>query len=970
MKKSFLLLPVILCFAYALLTSSSSGYSSDVTGATGATSGCGSGCHGTAATSAIATTVYLDSAGTRVTHYVPGRSYTIIISAVNNTSGSLPNFGFELAAVRLAGSGSSTVTDAGTWGTLPSGYRNLTVGSRHIIEQSTRLSPSTGSGGGGGATTYTVRMPWTAPSAGTGAVKLYGILNAINNNSTDDAGDKWNTDVDTVVELTASTTTVAGIHGASNICVGDSTLYTDSTTGGSWSVTPTSVATIRSNGRLFGVSGGSATVSYTVGTTSATFPITVQAPPPAPGPIVGSTSMCAGTDTTYTDTTAGGVWASSNTSVATITAGGRVHAITAGTTMIDYTVTAPCGSHTASTGRFVMLTVSMPPSTGTISGSAAVCPGTTSTYTETLTGGTWSSSNTTVATISSTGSLSALSPGLTTVSYTLTSSCGVVAATRSVNVIPYTTAGSISGSSFVCAGATSTYTDSVLAGTWSHTNTAIGTLSSSGVLTTGSSASGVDTIKYTVVGSCGTAVATYVVTVSNSASTAAGYLVGLDTLCLGGRFRIIDSLGSTGGVWHTSTSRVATVDGSGNVTAVDTGVTSIWYSVSTGSCGADTSYHTLRVAQTMPPITGSSSVCVRAQDTLSNAVSGGLWSSSNAAIAYAAPGFGTVTGIVPGSVTITYTTSIGCRTTYGITVNPIPTPIRGTFVICENGTQTLIDTAHGGLWSSSDNTIATVGSTTGVVRGRVAGTAYISYTYPTTGCFVDTPFVVNPNPTYITGRPALCQFDFDTLANLTTGGVFSSSNTSVATVNPSTGLLRGVTGGSINVSYTLGTGCYSTKPVTIHPLPRPTVLFNVGTGTLGTHPWYVSYQWYRNGALIPGAIDSTVAAFFSGNYVVHVVDTFGCDNVDSLFVTDAMLDVENTQLKGRITVSPNPANNFVDINAPFAISASILSMDGKVVSAKNKSGRIDISNFAPGVYFINIYDAEDRLIKTEKLIKE
>jgi hypothetical protein len=64
------------------------------------------------------------------------------------------------------------------------------------------------------------------------------------------------------------------------------------------------------------------------------------------------------------------------------------------------------------------------PYAGTISGPLILCPGATVTLTDTITGGIWSSSNTSVATVSSSGVVTGGSVGVAYISYTRTNSCG------------------------------------------------------------------------------------------------------------------------------------------------------------------------------------------------------------------------------------------------------------------------------------------------------------------------------------------------------------------------------------------------------------------------------------------------------------------------------------------------------------------------------------------------------------------
>ncbi len=73
--------------------------------------------------------------------------------------------------------------------------------------------------------------------------------------------------------------------------------------------------------------------------------------------------------------------------------------------------------------------------TGTLSGTQTICVGGTTTFTSTVSGGTWSSSNTGVATINpTTGVITGVSAGTATMTYTVTGSCGTGTVTRTVTV--------------------------------------------------------------------------------------------------------------------------------------------------------------------------------------------------------------------------------------------------------------------------------------------------------------------------------------------------------------------------------------------------------------------------------------------------------------------------------------------------------------------------------------------------------
>ena len=203
MKKNILLLATVLVLISIGLSSYKKGaakHGHDCTGAEtglGNVTGCkGSGCHSSSATLNIGVTIELDSAGIATNRYVPGMSYTVKITGVNNGTTTLPNFGFQLGCIKdtLA---QATPVNAGTWLTasLPASTRYAAASAvsyvLNLIEQSASIAATTGSGGTG--TTYSKTFNWQAPAAGTGYISFWGIINAVNGNGGSDGSDLWNT---------------------------------------------------------------------------------------------------------------------------------------------------------------------------------------------------------------------------------------------------------------------------------------------------------------------------------------------------------------------------------------------------------------------------------------------------------------------------------------------------------------------------------------------------------------------------------------------------------------------------------------------------------------------------------------------------------------------------------------------------------------------------------------------------------
>lgn len=147
-------------------------------------------------------------------------------------------------------------------------------------------------------------------------------------------------------------------------------------------------------------------------------------------PITGTTTVCEGSTTALSDATPGGVWTSASTGIATITGGGVVSGIAAGTSTISYTASGCTVT--------IVVTVNPLPNAGTITGAATVCEGRTYTFTDPATGGAWTSSDITKATVSTSGDVTGVAAGTATISYTVTNSCGTATATRTITVISVT----------------------------------------------------------------------------------------------------------------------------------------------------------------------------------------------------------------------------------------------------------------------------------------------------------------------------------------------------------------------------------------------------------------------------------------------------------------------------------------------------------------------------------------------------
>ena len=136
-----------------------------------------------------------------------------------------------------------------------------------------------------------------------------------------------------------------------------------------------------------------------------------------------------------------------------------------------------------------------------------------------------------------------------------------------------------------------------------------------------------------------------------------------------------------------------------------------------------------------PAISGATNVSHGSTITLSDATSGGTWSSSNTALG-SVDASGDVTGVgASGTVTITYSVGYGsgclATTTKPITVHtPAPpahgTTVGGTIAVLVGSAVNLEDEVAGGMWSSSNTDVVTVEG--GMVTGIAPGVANITHT--------------------------------------------------------------------------------------------------------------------------------------------------------------------------------------------------------------------------------------------------
>ena len=247
--------------------------------------------------------------------------------------------------------------------------------------------------------------------------------------------------------------------------------------------------------------------------------------------------------------------------------------------------------------------------------------------------------------------------------------------------------------------------------------------------------------------------------------------------------------------------------------------------------------------------------------------------------------------------------------TVSITIFPLPGPQIQTngpasFCMGDSVTLTAVDTTNGTvtyLWNT--------GSTNQNITVDTTGTYAVTITN-SIGCSGITSINVtaNPPPLIFAGNDVgFCQST--TVALCAIGGLtyawtpaFGLSDTTIACPT------AGPTSTTTYIVYgTDGNGCTSSDTIVVALFPPPSVpIISRNVGVL-TSTAAVTYQWYFNSVLIPGATNQSYTPTQNGNYYVVTTDANGCQSYSSTY---AMADVGMPELStsNLINLFPNPNN--------------------------------------------------------------
>jgi hypothetical protein len=316
---------------------------------------------------------------------------------------------------------------------------------------------------------------------------------------------------------------------------------------------------------------------------------------------------------------------------------------------------------------------------------------------------------------------------------------------------------------------------------------------------------------------------------------------------------------------------------------------------------------------------------------------------------------------------------------------------------------TLSSTNTGGTWSSNDTSVVSINPTSGAITAHIPGDAIITYRKATGGCFgttKDTIIAYRPNTKALyVGRngsstnvyavagtngsaaTALTNANWGGATPCGSGGISGLTNVTVIKDQPTNGQVI------TRVSAT-GTNFNATQiRATVRGTNSGNYQVYLGYKAAGGSTWTTSAPvaveaddcGYSHNEVIfdftatpvvvnPAGVDFAVFA-----YNGTATTTFQVNSLSVIGSGNAIISgngVNYLNQVANVSLYPNPVNNTLNISAKEKVNAVILSIDGKKLIEQKDAKNIDVSSLISGMYLIQVYSENNTLLKTDKFVKK
>jgi hypothetical protein len=364
--------------------------------------------------------------------------------------------------------------------------------------------------------------------------------------------------------------------------------------------------------------------------------------------------------------------------------------------------------------------------------------------------------------------------------------------------------------------------------------------------------------------------------------------------------------------------------------------------------------------------------------------------------------FGTVTSAGTYTVIATniYTTCTNTMTgSATITILTVPSAgtISGPTTVHTGATITLTSTVSGGVWTSASGHVS-IGSSSGIATGVSAGGTTIHYTVTNTCGSAIANYTVSEVGAKSTpaGTTEICVGAAESLPAPAAGGIWSSDNNDVATVDAQSGMVTGVAVGTTHISYLetdiTGASSATITPVIVVPAPDAVILkadpgTTIASGqklsitaAVNNNSPVVAYTWSVNNVVVPGANTKTyTSSAFADNDVVNCSIVGQCNSTvlsSSVKISITSETVQPLSATSDIRVVPNPNNGTFTIQgttggtADEVVRVELTDVLGQVMykgDATAKGGVLNErillgSSVTNGMYLLNVNTAKQQLV--------